>query len=315
MAKNSIQFQEGLSLPKLLESYGTEQQCRDALFKLRWPKGFVCPKCGDGMFCEIQGRKVYQCNHCHTQTSLTSGTIFASTKLPLTQWFLAIYLLTQRKSSISALQLKREIGVSYNTAWKMKHKLMQVMLERQKGETLSGRIEMDDAYIGGERSGKPGRGAHHKAPFIAVVETVAETHKPQRIQLRAVTGFRSAEIERYAKANLAPGCHIISDGLACFTAVRKARCIHVPIVSAGGRKGAEHPSFKWVNTMLGNVKNAITGTLHSVSLKHVPRYLAEFEYRFNRRYRLGDMIERLTYVGLRTPPMPYRLLRLAENGG
>jgi len=315
MAKNSIQFQKGLSLPKFLESYGTEQQCRDALFKLRWPNGFVCPECGNETYCEIHSRKVYQCNHCHTQTSLTSGTIFASTKLPLTLWFLSIYLVTQRKNSISALQLKREIGVSYNTAWKIKHKLMQVMLERQQGEILSGRIEIDDAYIGGERPGKPGRGAYHKAPFIAVVETDAGTRKPQRIQLRAVTGFRGTEIERYAKANLTSGCCVVSDGLACFAAVKKAQCTHVPIVSVGGRKGAEHPSFKWVNTMLGNVKNAITGTLHSVSLKHVPRYLAEFEYRFNRRSRLGDMIERLTYVGLRTPPMPYRLLRLAENCG
>ena len=315
MTKNSIQFQTGLSLPGFLESYGTEQQCRDALFKLRWPTGFVCPACGNTTYCELHGRKVYQCNHCHTQTSLTSGTIFASTKLPLTQWFLSIYLLTQHKSSISALQLMREIGVSYNTAWKIKHKLMQVMLERQRGDTLSGRIEIDDAYIGGERPGKPGRGAHHKAPFIAVVETDAETRKPQRIQLRVVKGFRSAEIERYAKTHLTPGCVVVSDGLACFNAVEEASCIHVPIISAGGRKGAQHPSFRWVNTMLGNVKNAITGTLHSVSLKHVPRYLAEFKYRFNRRYRLGDMIERLAYVGLRTPPMPYDLLRLAEDHG
>ena len=287
----------------------------EALFKLRWPNGFVCPQCGNDTYCELQSRKVYQCSHCHTQTSLTSGTIFASTKLPLTQWFLSIYLLTQRKNSISPRQLMREIGVSYNTAWKIKHKLMQVMLERQQGAVLSGRIEIDDAYIGGERSGKPGRGAHHKAPFIAVVETDAQTNKPQRIQLRAVTGFRSADIERYAKTYLTPGCLVISDGLACFNAVEKASCIHVPIISPGGRKGAQHPLFKWVNTLLGNVKNAITGILHSVSLKHVPRYLAEFEYRFNRRYRLGDMIERLTYVGLRTPPMPYRLLRLAEDHG
>ena len=186
-------------------------------------------------------------------------------------------------------------------------------MQSAKAEVLSGRIEIDDAYIGGERSGKPGRGAHHKAPFIAVVATDAQTNTPQRIQLRAVTGFRSADIERYAKNHLTPGCVVISDGLACFNPLEKASCIHVPIISAGGRKGAQHPSFKGVNTLLGNVKNVITGTLHSVSRKHVPRYLAEFEYRFNRRYRLGDMIERLTYVGLRTPPMPYRLLRLAED--
>lgn len=315
MSKNTIQFQEGLSLPKFMESYGNEQQCYSALYNLRWPNGFICPQCGNTTYCEIKSRKVYQCNHCHRQTSLTSGTIFAATKVPLTKWFLAIYLLTQRKTGISALQLKRDIGVSYNTAWKIKHKLMQVMLERQKREKLSGRIEMDDAYIGGERPGKRGRGARHKAPFIAVVETDEETHRPQRMQLRTVSGFRSAEIERYAKASLAPESRVISDGLTCFIAVKKAGCHHVGIISEGGRKGVEHPSFKWVNTMLGNVKNAITGTFHSVDLKHVPRYLAEFEYRFNRRYRLNDMIERLTYVGLRTPPMPYRFLRMAEIGG
>jgi len=139
---------------------------------------------------------------------------------------------------------------------------------------------MDDAYIGGERSGKRGRGACHKAPFIAVVETDEETHRPQRMQLRTARGFRSTEIERYAKVSLAPESRVISDGLACFMAVKKAGCHHVGIISEGGRKGVEHPSFKWVNTMLGNVKNAITGTFHSVDLKHVPRYLAEFEYRF-----------------------------------
>ena len=116
MAKNIIQFQKGLSLPKFLEKYGTEEQCYSALFHLRWPDGFVCPECGNKTYCEIKSRKAYQCHRCHQQTSLTSGTIFAATKVPLTKWFLAIYLLTQRKTSVSALQLKRGIGVSYNTA-------------------------------------------------------------------------------------------------------------------------------------------------------------------------------------------------------
>ncbi|WP_419626306.1 IS1595 family transposase, partial [Thiolapillus sp.] len=224
MAKNIIQFQKGLSLPKFLEKYSTEEQCYSALFHLRWPDGFVCPECGNKIYCKIKSRKVYQCHRCHRQTSLTSGTIFAATKVPLTKWFLAIYLLTQRKTSVSALQLKRDIGVSYNTAWKMKHKLMQVMLEREKGKKLSGRIEIDDAYIGGERPGKPGRGAAHKAPFIAVVETEGEEHRPQRMQLRTVSGFRSAEIERYAKMSLEVGSIVVSDGLACFKAVEKAGC-------------------------------------------------------------------------------------------
>ncbi len=107
MAKNPIQFQSGLSLTKFLEHYGTEQQCRDALFRLRWPEGFVCPECGNGTYCVITRSKRFQCNRCHHQTSLTAGTVFERTRTPLRVWFLAIYLITQRKQGISTLQLSR----------------------------------------------------------------------------------------------------------------------------------------------------------------------------------------------------------------
>lgn len=113
---------------------------------------------------QLPARGLYQCHRCHHQTALTAGTIFHATHLPLTTWFLAIYLLTQRKSGISALQLSRELGVTYNTAWKLNHKLLQVMHERNQGERLSGRIEIDDAYLGGERPGKRGRGATTSRP-------------------------------------------------------------------------------------------------------------------------------------------------------
>lgn len=97
MAKNIIQFQKGISLPQFLSQYGTEEQCRDALFNMRWPQGFQCPKCGHGGFCAISSRKLYQCDKCRFQTSLIQGTIFASTKLPLTSWLLGIYLVTQAR--------------------------------------------------------------------------------------------------------------------------------------------------------------------------------------------------------------------------
>ncbi len=171
MSKNPIQFQKGLSLPDFFHQYGREDQCREALFRLRWPSGFICPECGNSTYCEIKQRKVYQCHHCHHQTSVTANTIFHGTKLALTQWFLAIYLLTQRKKSLSALQLSREIGVNYDTAWRLKQKLMQVMLERQQSKSLKGVIEMDDAYLGGELAGKRGRGSPNKIPFVAAVET------------------------------------------------------------------------------------------------------------------------------------------------
>ncbi|MES9958204.1 MAG: IS1595 family transposase [Sedimenticola sp.] len=314
MAKNSIQFQKGLGLHEFLEKYGTDDQCSQALYQLRWPTGYVCPECGNTTGCQLKSRKVYQCHKCHHQTSLTAGTIFHGTKLALRKWFLAIYLLTQRKKSISALQLSREIGVNYDTTWKLKHKLMQVMMERQGEQLLAGRIEMDDAYIGGEKSGKRGRGSSNKIPFVAAVETTQDG-RPLKIHLRRVRGFCSAEIARYAKSSVAPGSSVYTDGLHCFRAVGDAQCEHVAIVTGGGRKSAQHSTFKWVNTMLGNVKNALLGTFHAIEEKHVPRYLAEFEYRFNRRFKLSSMIERLLFVALRTPPMPYRLLKMAEVYG
>ena len=256
-------------------------------------------------------RRLYQCNRCHHQASLTARTIFDSTKLPLTTWFLAIYLLTQRKNSLSALQLSRELGVSYNTAWQLKHKIMQVMFERERNTVLSGRIEVDDAYLGGERPGKRGRGSENKVPFIAAVQTSAEGH-PQYLQLRRVQAFTLKAISRYAQQSVAPGSTVFSDGLACFRAFDARECQHLPIVTGSGRASAQHPTFKWVNTLLGNVKNALSGTFHAFDLKHAPRYLAEFEYRFNRRFDLGAMIERFSYAALRTPPMPHRLLKLAE---
>lgn len=299
---------------EFLEKYGSEKQCRQVLYKLRWPTGYICPECGNTTGCELKKRPIYQCHKCHYQTSLIAGTIFHGTKLPLTKWFLAIYLLTQRKKSTSALQLSREIAVNYNTAWKMKHKLMQVMMERERGKRLSGRIEIDDAYLGGEKAGKRGRGSRNKVPFVAAVETTQDG-RPVKIQLCRVLGVRQREIARYAKSCLAPGSDIISDGLWCFKGVTEAACTHNPIVTGGGRQSAQLSCFKWVNTMLGNVKNSLLGTFHAIRIKHVPRYLAEFEYRFNRRFDLPSMIDRLIYVALRTPPMPYRLLRMAEIYG
>lgn len=131
------------------------------------------------------------------------------------------------------------------------------------------------------------------------------------MKIAIVDGFRSKTIETWAKKAFVPGSTIISDGLACFTAVTHAGCLHDPIVCGGGRASVEEPEFYWVNTVLGNVKTALRSTYHSVSIKHAKRYLAEFQYRFNRRYDLENMLDRLVWVSLRTPPMPERLLRLA----
>jgi len=224
-----------------------------------------------------------------------------------------MYLLTQSKKGMSSLELARHLGVSQNTAWAIKHKLMQVMLERDSDRKLKGRIEADDAYMGGERrNGKRGRGSENKIPFIAAVETTEEGH-PRKIKLQVLSGFRKKEISRWAKAHLEADSYVVTDGLRCFAALTEAGCEHEAIVVGNDRKSIDIASFSWVNTVLGNLKNTITGTYHSAGSKHVPRYLAEFQYRFNRRYDLKGMMKRLLYSSVRTAPMPTRLLSVAEN--
>lgn len=312
MGKNKLQFQKGMSIHKFIEDYGSEPKCRDTLFKLRWPDGFICPICDNKTYCEIKRKKLFQCNRCHHQTSLTAGTIFQSSHLPLRIWFLAIFLLTQSKNGVSALELCKQLGVSYNAALRIKHKLMQVMLENNDNEKLLDRIEVDDAYLGGKRSGKRGRGAEGKTPFVAAVETDRDQH-PHRIKLNKVEGFQNEEIKKWCLKNIYPGSTIVSDGLQCFDAVVDAKCIHEIHIVGGGKQAAQHPAFKWVNTILGNVKNSLTGTYHAFAQKHVPRYLAEFQFRFNNRFHLPSMIRKLIELSLDTPPMPQRLLTLAEQ--
>src|SRR5215211_2023471 len=165
---------------------------------------------------------------------------------------------------------------------------------------------------GGERSGgKRGRGSPGKTPFLAAVETTPEG-KPVRLKLHRVTSFCRRAVEGFAKRSLDPACEAVSDRLGCFAAVTEAGCQHTVITTGSGARAARTPAFKWVNTALGNMKAAITGTYRSIAPKHVPRYLAEFEYRFNHRYDLAGMLPRLATAALQTPPMPYRLLKLAE---
>jgi transposase-like protein len=276
-------------------------------------QGFECPDCGGREHCIVKrgARSLYQCNACRKQTSVTAGTIFASSKLPLRLWFKAMYLMTQSKKGISSIELGRRLGVTQTAAWTLKHKLAQVMIERNAAKRLEGEVQMDDAYIGGLHPGTYGRGAAGKTPFVAAV-SVTSDGKPDQIILRRVAGFSKIAIAKLAGAALDASVHAVSDALRCFPAVTEAGCTHTQVKTGSGAKAAKNPRFKWVNTALGNIKAAMVGTYRAVRAKHVPRYLAEFEYRFNRRYRLETMIARLAYVSLRTPPMPYRMLKLAD---
>ncbi len=166
--------------------------------------------------------KRYQCRSCGHQATLTAGTIMQAAKLPLTTWFLAFYMIGQAKTGISSPELSRHLGVNYDTAWLLHHKILRAMADREDAYVLLGKVQIDDSDLGGELpDGKVGRGSENKIPIVAAV-SLNEAGHPMHARITAVSGFSSEAIAEWAKRHLAPGSQVLSDGLACFRAVTMA---------------------------------------------------------------------------------------------
>jgi len=302
-----------MSLSDLIERYGTEAQCEQALEQSRWPDGFVCPECGgrDHSRFLADGRRYWQCSRCRSQSSVCSGTLFHASKLPLTKWFQAIYLVTQNKNNISALSLKRHLGVSYTTAWRVKHKLLEAMRRRESRRLLHGVVFADDAVLGGVHPGKPGRGSQNKAPFMAAVELDDNGH-PGHVRFDPIDDYKGTTFSAWAKSALHPKAHLVTDGCASFNAAGAEVAAHGAIIVGNHKSSALEP-FRWVNTFISNAKSAITGTYHHFDFdKYRHRYLAEVQFRVNRRFDLASLVGRLAHTCVRTAPCPERSLRRAE---
>ncbi|MEO0811043.1 MAG: IS1595 family transposase [Pseudomonadota bacterium] len=302
MPRNQIQFQKGMSLGTFQRHYGTEEQCHEALMRMRWPDGFVCPRCSGRHHSFCKPKRVFQCSACRLQTSVKAGTIFHKSQTPLTKWFCTMHFMTTAKNDVAALELMRHLDVTWKCANLIKQKLMEVMFQRNSMYKLEGDIQIDDAYQGGEKSGKTGRGAGNKAPFIVAVQT--RSGRPVFAHIRCVTGFTKKAIRAYAERAIKAGSRVLSDGLKCWKGFAEAGLEHMVKVTGGGRP--RDSEFKWVNTLLGNVQSAIIGTCRSCNSQHLPRYLAAYEWRFNRRFELDKNIERLARAALTTKPTPYR---------
>ena len=310
MAINAIQFQKGLSIDAFMLEYGTDDQCCEALIHARWPHGFECPRCAHTHASEYRrsGRRYWECGACHYQVSLTAGTVMEHGRLALTTWFLAIFLVTQSKTNIAALALMRQLGVSWKTAWLLKHKLMEAMYQREAEQPLIGDVRVDDAYLGGERTGgKAGRGSENKVAFVAAVEM--RDNRPQRVRFDPVAGFSFSALTPWAHRAIAPGSCVVSDGLLGFEVLEKLGYEHKVVLPPKRKIGNDIEPFKWLNVLLGNLKTALSGTHHAFKFaKYAHRYLAEVQYRFNRRFDLAAMVPCLALAVMQTGPCPKQTL-------
>ena len=214
----------------------------------------------------LAAAQLFQCRACRTQTSARAGTIFHKSRTPLAKWFLAMHLITASKNDIAALELARQLDVKWDTAWLIKQKLLEVMLQRNSMYKLAGDIQVDDAYQGGEKAGKAGRGAANKLPFVIAVAT-RDGH-PIFTHLRVVPGFTKEAIRDYATGNIEAGARVLTDGLACFNGFDEAGLKHVVKNTGGGRPSREISNGPTLGSATSRARSPVRAAR---SIRHTPR--------------------------------------------
>jgi transposase-like protein len=303
-----------MKFPRTIEEFGkmfpTEAACYRYLLKVRWPKGFSCPRCGHRKACVLEKRRLYQCAQCKYQASLTARTIFHGTRTPLKVWFWAVFFFSRHKQGISALQFKKDLGLSsYQTAWSICHKVRSALQESKKFP-LQGLIEADDAYVGGNEPGVHGRETQRKAVVAVAIE--GRGKHAGRARMEVVEDASARSLVPFIDMNVAPGSSVATDGWKGYEDLVKFGYEHEQIIL--GRPERASKLLPWVHITFSNLKSWLKGTFHSVSKKHLPLYLQEFCFRLNRRWDEPGiflrLLRRLTFAS----PLSYRQL-VAEASG
>jgi transposase-like protein len=279
-----------ISLLEFQERFNSEDKCRAYLFEKRWPDGFVCPRCQGAEHYYQRARQLYQCKTCRYQASVTAGTVFHGTRVPLRYWFWMIFLMSRNKAGYSMLGIQKLLGIGqYRTVWMMGHKIRRAMAERNQRYQLSGLVEMDDAFFGGRRTKTRGRGAQDKAKVLVMAENRGE--RPGFAGMQVVAGIDSQSVRRTALQWIQTGETIRTDALHSFRSLSQEAYRHEHLLVGSPEQAPL--KFPWVHTVISNCKGQLQGTQRGVSLKHLPGYLAEFCYRFNRRFWEHQLFDRL----------------------
>lgn len=299
--------QNPIDLMAFQRKFATERACRKHLFRLRWPDGYRCPRCGHNRYSFHNTRHLYQCKLCQYQVSLTAGTVFHKTRTPIRKWFWMIFLMARQKSGISMLSAQRMLNIkSYKTVWVMGHKIREAMAHRDAAYTLAGLIEMDDTYFGASKPGKRGRGAAGKKSVVVAVET--KDNRAGFATMQQVGHLSSEEILAQMRDHLQANCVVRTDGWRSYGIFNSPEGRHQPFVVGSGRNAVK--LLPWVHTLIANVKGNIRGVYHGVSSKHLGRYLAEFCYRVNRRFWESQLFDRLLTACLHCSTVTFAELRV-----
>jgi hypothetical protein len=295
------------SLIEFQSRFSDEAACVQYLFAARWPKGFVCPACSAGKAWLLQTKAwTWECAQCGKQTSVTAGTIMHHSKLPLTLWFWAAYLMATHSNGISALQLQRQLG-SYKSAWLLCAKLRRSMVASERSP-LAGLVEVDETEIVCRSKNDPltgGRGRSHQGKILMVgaVEVEDGGAGPGRIRLQQVPDYSAGSLHPFLKANLAPGATAKTDGWPGYAGAPDVT--HDPHVV--GRMAA-HVVLPWTHRVFANLKRWALGVYHGLRRKHLQTYLDEFAFRFNRRRTRHAAFRSLLGIAAAHSPLSYKML-------
>ena len=302
------------NLSELEANFNAEEDCRAYLARLRWPEGFRCRRCGLGKAWPVRG-VLLECAGCGSQTSVTAGTIFQDTRTPLSVWFRAMWWVTTQKNGASALGLQRVLGLkSYETAWAWLHKLRRAMV-RPGRDLLSGRVEVDESYLGGLEEGLRGRLIDEKA--LIVVAAQEDGMGIGRIRMRQVADASAQSLEPFLLESIERGSVLHTDGWPGYSGVTAKGYVHeVTIIKRSRRSASE--LLPRVHRVISLLKRWLMGTHQgAVSHKHLDYYLDEFTFRFNRRRSKsrGKLFFRLVQQAVAVEPVPLiRILHPTPEG-
>jgi transposase-like protein len=302
------------SLAEFEDWFDTDQACREYLFRLRWPEGFRCPRCNGRQFWPVRS-VLMQCQACGHQTSVTAGTIFQDTRKPLADWFRAMYWLASQKNGASALGLQRVLGLgSYKTAWTWLHKFRRAMV-RPGRDRLTGRVEVDETYLGGLEEGVRGRQTERKS--LIAIGAQEDGAGIGRIRMKRIQDASADSLMAFLQEAIEPGSSVHTDGWLGYLPTEDKGYVH-EVTFLKGKKESASQLMPRVHRIASLLKRWILGTHQgAVSHEHLEFYLDEFTFRFNRRRsrNRGKLFYRLVQQAVVVDPVPYKsLVRCAAVG-